>query len=193
MAYADTSPSADPAHGLHVAGAHDAHDAHGHGAHGADHVPHVLPLWLYLATWGALIVLTVATVAASYANFGAWNFIIAIVIATSKACVVAAIFMHLRYDRKFHAIIFSFSVIFLGIFILFTMFDTETRGRTDIVEHDRPINVSTPFTGGGRDEAALKARYEKAAAPEHGEAAHEGAPAAHEGAPAPAPHAAPGK
>src|SRR5262249_32067334 len=132
---------------------------HGHAiVPGADHVPHVLPLANYIATWVALIVFTVITVAASYFNFGTWNLVIALLIATTKACIVAAIFMHLRYDRKFHTVIFSFSVIFLGIFIAFTMFDTETRGRTDSVEADRPVTVTTPFAG-GKAERDLKERY----------------------------------
>jgi cytochrome c oxidase subunit 4 len=163
-----TETNAPPA-SLAAAAAADAH-GHGHGAHGgADFVPHVLPLGIYLATWITLLVLTIATVAASYFNFGAGNFIIAILIATIKACVVAAMFMHLRYDKKFHAIIFSFSLVFLAIFILFTMYDTETRGKTDAVEHDRPVDVSTPFKQ-GKDEVKLKARYEgtpaEGAAPE---------------------------
>ena len=128
-------------------------------AHGGDHVPHVLPLTAYMATWIVLLVLTILTVVASYFNFGAGNFIIAILIATTKACVVAAMFMHLRYDRKFHAIIFSFSLIFLGIFIMFTMYDTETRGKTDAIEHDRPVDVSTPFKQ-GKDELKLKEKLE---------------------------------
>jgi cytochrome c oxidase subunit 4 len=132
--------------------------ASGHGHHGGDHVPHVLPIGVYIATWVTLIVLTVVTVAASYFNFGTWNLILALGIATTKACVVAAIFMHLRYDRKFHTIIFSFSVIFLGIFISFTMFDTETRGRADAIEADRPVAVTNPF-GGGKAEKEMKERY----------------------------------
>jgi cytochrome c oxidase subunit 4 len=141
-----------PAHGPQAYG-----QDHDHAA-GVDHVPHVLPLSTYIATWLALIVLTALTVAASYFNFGTWNLVIALLIATTKASVVAAIFMHLRYDRKFHTIIFSFSLIFLGIFIAFTMFDTETRGRTDSVEADRPVTVTTPFAG-GKAERDLKERY----------------------------------
>src|SRR5262245_54250062 len=156
----ESNGASHPAQASYVAAA--AGDAHGHDAHahgGPDHVPHVLPLSAYFATWGVLMVLTVATVAASYFNFGAGNFIIAILIATTKACVVAAMFMHLRYDRKFHAIIFSFSLVFLGIFIVFTMYDTETRGKTDAVEHDRPVDVATPFKE-GKDEAKLKRKLE---------------------------------
>jgi cytochrome c oxidase subunit 4 len=143
----------DDDHGAH------GHDAHGHGGHGKDHVPHVLPLTSYLATWITLLVLTVVTVWASYQNFGSWNLIIALLVATTKAIVVAAMFMHLRYDRRFHSIIFSFSLIFLGIFIMFTMYDTETRGKTDAVEGDRPVDVATPFKE-GRAEEQLKRKYE---------------------------------
>jgi cytochrome c oxidase subunit 4 len=137
------------------------HATHGgHAAHGGpDHVPHVLPIWVYLATWGTLMVLTVITVAASYLDLGSLNLVIALFIATVKACVVALMFMHLRYDHKFHGIIFSFSVIFLGIFIAFTMFDTEARGQADHVQSDRPVNVKAPFKGtaiDGRQEQAQK-------------------------------------
>src|SRR5262245_38421949 len=104
-------------------------DAHGHAhAAGADHKPHVLPIPIYLKTWGALMVLTAITVGASYVHFGSWNLIIAMLVATIKATIVGLIFMHLFWDHKFHAIIFCFSIIFLSIFIGFTMADTTYRG-----------------------------------------------------------------
>src|SRR5688572_32113176 len=62
---------------------------------GPDHVPHVLPLWVYLATWGALMVLTIITVAVSYVDIGAFNLIVALLVATIKATIVALMFMHL--------------------------------------------------------------------------------------------------
>jgi cytochrome c oxidase subunit 4 len=134
------------------------HPGH-HG--GPDHVPHVLPLWVYLATWGALMVLTVITVAVSYVDIGGFNLVIALLVATIKATIVAMMFMHLKYDHKFHAIIFSFSIIFLGIFIAFTMFDTETRGQADAVQADRSRDVKAPFKGpalDGKKEAELKTK-----------------------------------
>jgi cytochrome c oxidase subunit IV len=155
-----------PLHGPEVAPARPAHGGHGgHGGHGhggPDHVPHVLPLWIYLATWGTLMVLTVVTVLASYVDLGAANLPLALLIATLKASVVALMFMHLRWDHKFHAIIFSFSIIFLGIFIAFTMFDTETRGQADAVQRDRPVNVRTPFRQtqlDGKEEMKLKQQF----------------------------------
>jgi cytochrome c oxidase subunit 4 len=133
----DLSGKTEPRHG---------HGEHGHGGHGGDHVPHVLPLPVYIGTWIALMVLTAVTVAVSYVDLGTTpNLLVALLIATIKATTVALMFMHLRYDKKFHGIIFSFSIIFLAIFIAFTMYDTETRGRTDAVQADRSVNVKAPF------------------------------------------------
>jgi cytochrome c oxidase subunit 4 len=118
---------------------------HAHSS-GGDHHPHVLPLRVYLATWGALLVFTVITVFASSLDLGhTGNLLVALVIATLKAGLVAAVFMHLRYDHKFHTIILLSSIIFLGIFISFTMFDTSARGRAEGVEATHPANMKSPF------------------------------------------------
>lgn len=123
-----------------------AHDDHGHGHGGPDHVPHVLPLPLYLKTYGALLFLTVLTVAVSYVNLGTTlNLIIALGVATVKAVTVAALFMHLLYDDKFFAIIIGSSILFLAIFLAFTMFDTNDRGIADPIEHEKPADVAQPF------------------------------------------------
>ena len=128
-------------------------DAHAPAAgHGADHVPHVLPLSTYLKTWGALLVLTAVTVGASYVNFGAANLWIALLIASVKAATVALVFMHLYYDNKFHAVIFGVSLVFLAIFIIFTMLDTQTRGRTDGIRGERPADIKAPFAGTQADQ-----------------------------------------
>ncbi len=123
-------------------------DAHAHaGGHGKDHVPHVLPLSTYLKTWGALLVLTAVTVGASYVNFGAANLWIALLIASVKAATVALVFMHLYWDHKFHSVIFGVALIFLSVFIIFTLFDTQSRGRADGIEGQRPADVRAPFAG----------------------------------------------
>jgi cytochrome c oxidase subunit IV len=123
-------------------------DAHAHAAgHGKDHVPHVLPLSTYLKTWGALLVLTAVTVGASYVDFGAANLWIALLIASAKAATVALVFMHLYWDHKFHAVIFGVSLVFLAIFIIFTLFDTQSRGRADGIEGERPADIRAPFAG----------------------------------------------
>ena len=88
---------------------------------------HILPLRLYLGVAGALLVLTAVTVAVSFVNLGAWNLAVAMLVAGTKAALVALIFMHLLYDNKLYLIIFLTSIAFLAIFIIFTMFDTMQR------------------------------------------------------------------
>lgn len=103
---------------------------------------------LYLATWGTLLVLTVVTVGASYVNLGhTGNLIVALFIATIKASVVALIFMHLKWDHKFHSIIFFSSLLFLAVFIGITMSDTQFRGELENVENNHPVDIKNPFGG----------------------------------------------
>ena len=143
-------------------------DAHAHSAgHGKDHVPHVLPLATYLKTWGALLVLTGVTVGASYVNFGAANLWIALLIASVKAATVALVFMHLGYDHKFHAVILGVSLIFLAVFIVFTLLDTQTRGRADGIERERPADMKAPFSG-TQAEQKLKEKHGLSAAAREG-------------------------
>lgn len=122
--------------------------SHDHAAnHGPDHVPHVSPLSLYIRTWLTLMVLTVITVAASYVDIGSTgNLVVALIIATVKASLVAAFFMHLLHDHKLHLLSFVTGIVFLILFIGFTMMDTEARGQADPVESDRTENLDDPFS-----------------------------------------------
>ena len=94
--------------------------------HSKSHSP--LP---YLFTLIALLILTGVTVGASYVNFGSStvNVIVAMLIATMKASLVALVFMHLRNDKPLNSIIFVSSLIFLGIFLGFCMIDVDSRER----------------------------------------------------------------
>jgi cytochrome c oxidase subunit 4 len=135
---------------------------HGHGA-GGDHVPHILPFKVYAATGAALFVLTAITVWVSYFDFGELNLIIAIAVATVKATIVSAIFMHLWWDHKFHSIIFASSLIFLGIFIWFTMYDTNHRGQNDVMQAERPASVQQPFKDTRATDVAKRASAKRQA------------------------------
>ena len=107
-----------------------SHD-HGHDHDdGAVHV-HIASTRFYIGIFAALICLTVATVKVSYYDFGQANIIIAILIATMKASLVAAFFMHLRHDSLFNTLSFIAAFLFLGIFILLTNDDLGVR------QHDR--------------------------------------------------------
>ena len=130
-----------------------------HGAHApGDHHPHVLPLSTYFGVYFTLLILTAITVGVSYVDLGNANLLIAMAVATTKALCVALIFMHLLFDKKFNAIVFSSSLIFLAIFIGFTMADTSFRGLDGRSSADGPADVANPF-GGTRSQAALERLY----------------------------------
>ena len=84
---------------------------------------HIVPVPVLLGVFGALIVLTVATVAAAHVDLGPWNLWVAMAIATAKASLVALFFMHLFYDRSFATIIFLAAIVFLGLLISIVMLD----------------------------------------------------------------------
>lgn len=93
---------------------------------------HIVPLRMYLGIGITLLILTGVTVAVSFIHLGGWNVVVALVIASLKAMLVALFFMHLFFDNKFYALIFSIGVLMLSILIIFTLFDTLNRG--DIYE-----------------------------------------------------------
>lgn len=101
--------------------AHDEHhDDHGHG------LGHVASKRVLFGTWGTLMVLTVVTVAASRIHLGsaAINLAVAMLIATIKASLVCIFFMHLKYDKRFHAIVFLSAVLLASLFVTFTLMDS---------------------------------------------------------------------
>ncbi len=95
--------------------------------HNPQSTNHVLPLKVYFAVGAALFVLTAITVGVSFIQFGAFNMVIALLIAAVKATLVALFFMHLFYDNKFFGAILSISLLFVAVFIILTMYDTEKR------------------------------------------------------------------
>jgi len=113
-----------------------------------EHVPHVLPARTYLLVWAALLALTAVTVGVSYVDFGGWNLVISLLVAMTKATLVAAIFMHLAYGKKFNAVVFGLSLVFLVVMLAFTFADTKTRGIGDPIEGLRPKDYAAPFVNG---------------------------------------------
>ena len=87
-------------------------------------VGHITPTPLLLTILTALLFLTWLTVGVSYIVMGDLNIVVAMGVATIKATLVGLYFMHLRWDRPFNAIILVGSLLFLGIFLGFTLLDT---------------------------------------------------------------------
>ena len=93
-------------------------------SHGGAPLAHVVPVGVLLGVFAALLVLTAVTVAVSYFDFGAFDLVVALGVATVKAVLVALWFMHLRYDGGLHAFLFLTAAAFLGLFLIIAMFDS---------------------------------------------------------------------
>lgn len=100
---------------LHLPTADD-HDAHALG--------HVMPVRILVTIFVVLVLLTVVTVAATFFPTDSLEIWISLGIATVKASLVAAYFMHLRYDNPLNAVIFAFGLLFVALFVGFTLLDS---------------------------------------------------------------------
>lgn len=98
--------------------------SHEHGA-----VDHIVPIKMLVGTCLALLFLTAVTVWVAKLDFAElrmheMNIIVAMGVAVVKCTIVALIFMHLRWDRSFVGFVFVGSLIFVGIFLGFTLLDS---------------------------------------------------------------------
>jgi cytochrome c oxidase subunit 4 len=112
-------------------------------AQALDHEPHIHggPK-LYAGVLGALLVLTVVTVGASMIDWGGMtNVVIAMLIASVKASLVALFFMHLRWEGRMNAIIFCSTLFFLGLFLIGCYTDNVARPALE------PTNLKAPAPG----------------------------------------------
>ena len=101
-----------------------AHSDDEHSEDGHDFA-HPASIPLLLGTFIALTVLTIITVAQASVDFGSWDVAIVMVIATVKAILVGAFFMHLAFDKPFNITLFVGSFVFVGLFIIFTLGDSQ--------------------------------------------------------------------
>lgn len=87
-----------------------------------------VPVRTYLMVFAALIVLLVITVVVAYFDFGVFNKLIALTIATAKAGLIAAYFMHLRYSSRLTWVFAGLGFFGLAIMIIIAMGDYMARG-----------------------------------------------------------------
>ena len=81
----------------------------------------------YLKVYAALMALLAATVAAIYVNLGAFNILITMVIAFTKALLVMLFFMHLRYSPRVIWIYAALGVLFISCLMGGTLADVLAR------------------------------------------------------------------
>lgn len=95
---------------------------------------HVLPVAVYWTVFFILVGFTLLTVHLAEYDFGRFSMFVTLLIAGSKAALVAAIFMHLWFDNKFLTLVLSSCLLFLALFVLFPIIDLGSRGSLDEVK-----------------------------------------------------------
>jgi cytochrome c oxidase subunit 4 len=86
---------------------------------------HVMEPRTLILVFTALVTLTVVTVLVASFESGSWEIWISLGIATVKAILVLLYFMHLRYDSGFNSIVFICSLLFVFLFLSFTLMDAQ--------------------------------------------------------------------
>jgi cytochrome c oxidase subunit 4 len=108
------------------------HDDH-HG------ISHVASIKVLVGTGGTLLLLTLVTVAATRIDLGpSLNLALAMVIAVIKATLVVLFFMHLKYDKLFHTVVFVSAILAAALFVGFTLMDSGQYQHTNIWDPDNP-------------------------------------------------------
>ena len=109
--------------------------------------PHVVPVRKLLIVFASLITLTGLTVFVADLPLGEWDAAVAIGIATVKATLVAAIFMHLKYDSRFHGLLLVFATLFVVLFLALTLLDENSEaaqtGEAEVVSSKSPHKLVT--------------------------------------------------
>lgn len=100
----------------------------------SDELGHVQPQRVYWATFIALVVLTIITVAVAQVNLGMMNMVVAMLVASIKAMLVALFFMHLKYEKCTTWLYAAFPLILLAILIGLLFIDNPYRDDTKPVE-----------------------------------------------------------
>ncbi|HEX3473085.1 MAG TPA: cytochrome C oxidase subunit IV family protein [Silvibacterium sp.] len=91
------------------------------------HEEHIVGPKVYGIIFGSLMVFTGLTVAASYANFGVFNAVVALAIACIKAVLVILFFMHVKYSSRLTKLTVAAGFFTFLVLITMTMTDYISR------------------------------------------------------------------
>jgi cytochrome c oxidase subunit 4 len=107
---------------------------------------HISPNWLYLAIFGALMVLTLGTVFVAGYDLGPLNDVVALGIAVTKASLVILFFMHVRYAGKLVKVVVVGSIFWL--MILFGLIGIDYVSRGSVVADPAAVESSIAIDDG---------------------------------------------
>ena len=103
---------------------------------------HIVSPVVYIVIFVSLMLGTAITIWAAFQNFGKFNIVIALAIATIKATLVVLYFMHARYSPRRTQLVIVCSVFWLAIMLALTLADYQTREQT--VSRFAPPAISRP-------------------------------------------------
>lgn len=92
-------------------------------ATGTTHPPHIVSYTKLAAIWLTLLALTGLTVGITRLDLGGFKVVGALAIASAKAGLVIAFFMHMKYEGRLLRWLFFLALLTLAIFIGFTLID----------------------------------------------------------------------
>ncbi len=138
---------------------------------------HIVPIAVFNKVFGTLLVLTAVTVAVAQYDFGSWNVIIAVLIASVKASLVATFFMHLKFEGKTVLMYAFYPLVILFLLIGGTVGDALDRQAVAPSNSSllvAPPKITIPPLHSGESHGG-----ESHGGSGHGEVSHEGHGAAH--------------
>lgn len=91
------------------------------------HEQHIVSPRVYLVIFGSLLCFTALTVAASYAELGVFNAVVALGIACIKAVLVILFFMHIKYSSRLTKLTVAAGIFTFFVLITMTMTDYISR------------------------------------------------------------------
>ena len=94
----------------------------------SDAAPHGPTRGVYVGIFVALLCLTGATVLAAETDLGAFNNVVMLGIAVTKATLVVLWFMHVRYGPRLIHVMVGAGIAWLAILVVFVLADYMTRG-----------------------------------------------------------------
>jgi|PlaIllAssembly_1097288.scaffolds.fasta_scaffold147679_3 cytochrome c oxidase subunit 4 len=93
-----------------------------------EYIEHHVPKRTYFAVFGALMLLTLMTVAVAFVDLGRFNVLVALAVAVVKATMVVLFFMHVKYSSRLVQLVVVASLVWLGFLFGITMVDYLSRG-----------------------------------------------------------------
>ncbi|HTV48884.1 MAG TPA: cytochrome C oxidase subunit IV family protein [Phycisphaerae bacterium] len=101
---------------------------------------HLVPLRMLFIVWVVLCALAILNAVLANMNLSGAGVLVAMIIASTMAVIAGLYFMHLRYDSLFNVVVMLLTLIFITLFITFSLTDTANY-RSDLIPGEAPAMV----------------------------------------------------